>query len=128
MLDGAGYLTVFFRIMLPLSIPILATIALFTAVGQWNSWMDNMIYTASNKSLTTLQYMLYQQLNRASEIASAARRGDVNLVKEAMEQMTLTPTSVRMTITSLVTLPVMMVYPFVQKYFMTGLMIGAVKG
>lgn len=128
MLDGAGYMTVFFKIILPLSVPIIATIALFTAVGQWNSWMDNMIYTASNKSLTTLQYLLYQQLNKASALANAARSGSVNSMKDLMEQMTLTPNSVRMTITAIVTLPILLVYPFVQRYFMTGLMIGAVKG
>ena len=125
MLDGAGYMTVFFKIILPLSVPIIATIALFTAVGQWNSWMDNMIYTAS---LTTLQYLLYQQLNKASALANAARSGSVNTMKDLMEQMTLTPNSVRMTITAIVTLPILLVYPFVQRYFMTGLMIGAVKG
>ena len=128
MLDGAGYMTVFFKIILPLSVPIIATIALFTAVGQWNSWMDNMIYTASEDSLTTLQYLLYQQLNKASALANAARSGSVNTMKDLMEQMTLTPNSVRMTITAIVTLPILLVYPFVQRYFMTGLMIGAVKG
>ena len=128
LLDGAGYLTVFFRLILPLSVPIIATISLFTAVGQWNSWMDNMIYTSSAKNLTTLQYLLYQHLNRASLLANAARNGQVGSVQELMEQMTLTPNSVRMTITMLVTLPILLVYPFIQRYFMTGLMIGAVKG
>ena len=128
-IDGAGYLTVFFKIIFPLSVPIVATISLFTAVGQWNSWFDNMIYNSNTASLTTLQYMLYRKLNEASSIATAARTsGNVEEVKRLLEQMTLTPNSVRMTVTMIATLPIMLVYPFVQRYFMKGIMIGAVKG
>ena len=62
-LDGAGYLTVFTKLILPLSKPIIATVAVFVAVGQWNSWFDNHIYTRGNEALTTLQYLLYNYLN-----------------------------------------------------------------
>ena len=128
-LDGAGPMTIFFRIMLPLSLPILATIALFVAVGQWNSWFDHMIYNTRNSDLDTLQYLLYKKLNEANKIAEAARSGSTTMVGEMLtKQMTLTPDSIRMTITMLVTLPILCVYPFLQKYFVKGIMVGAVKG
>ena len=128
-LDGAGPLTIFFRIMLPLSLPILATIALFVAVGQWNSWFDNMIYNTANSNLDTLQYLLYKKLNEANKIAEAARSGNATMVGDMLSrQMKLTPDSIRMTITMLVTLPILCVYPFLQKYFVQGIMVGAVKG
>ena len=130
MLDGAGYFTVFIHIIFPLSIPIVATISLFTAVGQWNSWMDNMIYMPPGDTrLTTLQYLLYQKLNEASRLANAARSGaSIQEIEQMRAAMMLTPGSVRMTITMIVTLPIFLVYPFIQRYFMKGIMIGAVKG
>lgn len=128
-LDGAGPLTIFFRIMLPLSLPILATIALFVAVGQWNSWFDNMIYNSGNGQLETLQYLLYKKLNEANKIAEVAKNGNASQVGDLLsKQMTLTPDSIRMTITMIATLPILCVYPFLQKYFVKGIMIGAVKG
>ena len=68
-LDGAGYITCFFKIILPLCKPIIATVVVFVAVGQWNSWFDNHIYTRANESLTTLQYLLYNYLNEAQRLA-----------------------------------------------------------
>lgn len=128
-LDGAGPMTIFFKIMLPLSLPIIATVALFVAVGQWNSWFDNMIYNNGNDHLETLQYLLYKKLNEANKLAEAAKSGNTTLVGEMLtNQMTLTPDSIRMTITMVVTLPILFVYPFLQKYFVKGIMIGAVKG
>ena len=127
-IDGAGYLTIFMKIIFPLSVPIIATITLFTAVGQWNTWFDNMIYTSGRSELTTLQYMLYKKLNEASAMANATRTGSIQDVERLMQQMTLTPNSIRMTITMIVTLPILCVYPFMQRYFMKGIMIGAVKG
>jgi ABC-type glycerol-3-phosphate transport system permease component len=127
-MDGCGPLRLFVEIIFPLCLPITATIALFTAVGQWNSWFDNMIYTARVQDLTTLQYILYLKLNEASAIASAARMGQMQMMEELIKQMNLTPDSVRMTITMIVTLPILLVYPFMQKYFVKGIMIGAIKG
>ena len=127
-IDGAGYLTIFMKIIFPLSVPIIAPITLFTAVGQWNTWFDNMIYTSGRSELTTLQYMLYKKLNEASAMANATRTGSIQDVERLMQQMTLTPNSIRMTITMIVTLPILCVYPFMQRYFMKGIMIGAVKG
>lgn len=127
-LDGAGPMKVFTKIFFPLSGPIVATVALFAAVGQWNSWFDNMIYTSNESSLTTLQYLLYKKLNEANVLAQAARNGSVGEVGRLLQEMTLTPDSIRMTITMIATLPIFCVYPFVQKYFVKGIMVGAVKG
>jgi multiple sugar transport system permease protein/putative aldouronate transport system permease protein len=128
-IDGAGYLTVFFMIIFPLVIPIVATVSLFTAVGQWNSWFDNMIYTSQKQELMTLQYLLYKRLSEASALANAARQGaSTEEIQRLMEQMTLTPNSIRMTITMIVTLPIICVYPLMQRYFIKGIMIGSIKG
>jgi ABC-type glycerol-3-phosphate transport system permease component len=123
MIDGAGTLTIFFKIILPMSLPIVATIAIFTAVGQWNSWFDNHIYTYSNKNLLTLQYMLYRYLNEAEKFMKE--------MKEAgggVDTALLTPRNFRMTVTMVTVVPVLFVYPFLQRYFVKGIAIGAVKG
>jgi ABC-type glycerol-3-phosphate transport system permease component len=123
-MDGCGTMKLFVDIIFPLCLPIVATIALFAAVGQWNSWFDNMIYNSRVQDLTTLQYILYQKLNEASAIVAAARSGQTQL----MNRLTLTPDSMRMTITMIVTLPILLVYPFMQKFFVKGIMVGAIKG
>jgi putative aldouronate transport system permease protein len=125
-IDGAGYILVFSKIMLPLCKPILATIAIFTAVGQWNSFMDTLLLMR-NTRLYTLQFLLWQYLNESSAIARAmqsiaAQGGMIN------PAVMLTTTSVKMTIAMVVTLPVLFIYPVFQKYFVKGIMIGAVKG
>ena len=123
MLDGAGVVTIFLRIILPMSLPIVATIAVYASVGQWNAWFDNHIYTFTKDNLTTLQYTLYRYLNEAERIAEQLERGNVD---ERM--LALTPTGVRMTVTMVTVLPVLMIYPFLQRFFIKGIMIGAVKG
>lgn len=128
-LDGAGAMRIFGKIIFPLSVPIVATVALFSAVGQWNSWFDNMIYTSNRSELLTLQYLLYKKLNEANVLAQAARNGSTSDVGRLLTQeKILTPDSIRMTITMIVTLPIFCVYPFIQKYFVKGIMVGAVKG
>lgn len=126
-LDGAGYMRIFLSIILPLSKPIIATVAVFVAVGHWNSWFDNHIYTRGSESLTTLQYLLYNYLNEAQRIAeqikSAAGSVDVEQMMSA-----ISPKGIRMTITVLASLPIFVVYPFMQKYFEKGIVMGAVKG
>lgn len=126
-LDGAGYLTVFTRIVMPLSKPIIATIVVFVAVGHWNSWFDNHIYTRGNESLMTLQYLLYNYLNEAQRVAEQIKNTS-NI--GGIEQMisSISPKGVRMTITVLASLPIFAVYPFMQQYFVKGIMVGAVKG
>ncbi len=122
-LDGAGYFRIFCRIVFPLAGPILATIAVFASVSQWNNWFDNYILV-TNENLKTLQLVLYEYLNQASSIAQST---DINdKARYATQQ--LTPQAIRMTITMVVTLPILFVYPFLQKYFVKGIMLGAVKG
>lgn len=127
MIDGAGYLRVFVRIIFPLSIPIVATIAIFAAVGQWNSWFDNHIYNPGNPALMTLQYQLYKFLNESQRIAELLKQGNIKDVENAMSRQ-LTPKGVRITTTLFAVIPIFLVYPFMQRYFIKGIMIGAVKG
>jgi ABC-type glycerol-3-phosphate transport system permease component len=127
-MDGATFFTVFTHIILPLSIPIIATVAVFTAVGQWNSWFDNYIYCGNDENLKTLQYTLYNYLNETQRIAQLIRENPSLAGNSAFGQMKLTPKAVRMTVTMLVTLPILFVYPFMQRFFIKGIMLGAIKG
>lgn len=122
-LDGANDLTIFFRLILPLCKPVLATIALFIAVGQWNSWFDTFLYTTGNPSLTTLQYEMMRILQNVtvSSTGSMYALGQANAPR-------VSPESIRMTITVVATVPIVLVYPFLQKYFVKGLTLGALKG
>lgn len=124
MLDGASEFTVFTKIIVPMSRPILATIGLFIAVAQWNAWSDTLFFTIDPK-LETLQYVLMKVLRKA-EAASVIR--NVGDSTSPVRPVTVTPESVKMAITMVSTLPILCVYPFVQKYFIKGIMIGAVKG
>lgn len=124
-IDGAGLMTIFRKIILPTSKPILAAVAIFAAVGQWNSFQDTLLYITDQK-LYSLQYLLYTYINQANSIAAMAKSsGTANLANVAT---TLTATSVRMTVAVVVVLPILFVYPFFQKYFVKGIMIGSVKG
>lgn len=119
-IDGAGHMRIFVQIILPLCKPVLATVALFIAVGQWNSWFDTMLYNGFNSSLTTLQYELMKLLSSVSTQGATA---------EAMKNASnlVTPTSVRAAATVFTALPIVCLYPFLQRYFVTGLTIGGVK-
>lgn len=122
MLDGAGIFTIFWHIILPMCLPIIATIAIYASVGQWNSWFDNHLYALSNKKLLTLQYLLYKYLQEAQNIAN-------ELTKERQEAaLQITPRGVRMTVTMITIIPIFLVYPFFQRFLIKGLLIGAVKG
>ena len=129
-LDGAGYLVKYFRIILPLSKPILATLLIFTAVGQWNDFMTT-VYLVTDPKLFTLQYRLYQYLNEANSVAQmikdmAAAGGSTAGLTTATTQ--LSPTSLKMAVTIVAVFPILCGYPIFQKYFVGGIMIGAVKG
>lgn len=119
-LDGAGYGTIFMRIISPLCKPVYATVALFVAVGQWNSWFDAMLYNRLESGLTTLQYELMKLLS------SVTNQG---VSMEAMKNSggNVTPTSVRAAATILTMLPIICLYPFLQRYFVTGMTLGGVK-
>ena len=122
MIDGAGTMCIFLKIILPMSLPIVATIAIYASVGQWNSWVDNHIYAISNKKILTLQYMLYRYLQEAESIVRELKERDPGAA------VPITPRGVRMTVTMITVVPVLCIYPFFQRYLIKGLMIGAVKG
>ncbi|MDE6747499.1 MAG: carbohydrate ABC transporter permease [Lachnospiraceae bacterium] len=117
-IDGANDLYIWWRIVVPLCKPVLATVALFVAVGQWNSFMDTYLYA---KKLPTLQYLLYEIMEQATT------RIDTHATMQQMATTTVSPLSVRMAVTIIATLPILIVYPFLQKYFVGGMTIGAVK-
>ncbi len=120
-LDGAGYTTIFIKIISPLCKPVYATVALFVAVGQWNSWFDAMLYNRMSGEYTTLQYELMKLLSSVTSIQGASA--------ETMKNATgaVTPASVRAAATIITMLPIICIYPFLQKYFVTGLTLGGVK-
>lgn len=122
--DGAGTLTVFYKIVLPMCTPILATVAIFSAVNQWNSFQDTLIYMTDSK-LYSLQYLLYTYINQASALANSVKANAANVSALASAA---TPTSIRMTVSVIVVLPIMFTYPFFQRFFVKGMMLGAVKG
>ena len=127
-IDGAGTLRIFFSIMLPVIKPILATIAIFAAVAQWNSFQDTLLLMTNTDKLNTLQYVLFQYINQASSLkALISSTTSANQLAATLARAA-TATSVRMTVTVVVVLPVMLVYPFFQRFFTKGIMIGAVKG
>ncbi|WP_066195610.1 carbohydrate ABC transporter permease [Gracilibacillus timonensis] len=121
-MDGANDFVIFTRIIIPLCLPVIATIALFLAVGQWNNWFDTYLYARSNDALTTLQFELMKILDNAN-ISS----GDITSQNAEVVAGQTNPQSIKMAITIIATVPILVVYPFLQKYFVTGLTIGAVK-
>lgn len=127
-IDGAGIVTVFRKVMIPLCKPILATVAIFSAVGNWNSFQDTLILVTDDK-LYTLQFILYKYINQASSLANLIKSNSSamnSLIGSAATEQTAT--SVRMTVSVIVVLPIMLVYPIFQKFFVKGIMIGSVKG
>lgn len=125
-MDGAGYLVKFSKIVMPLSKPIVATIAVFAAVGQWNAFTDT-LYLMTDSKLYSLQYVLYQYLSEANALAATMRSSMANGIQVDVTNM-ITPTSIKMTVSMVVVIPILFVYPFFQRYFVGGIMIGAVKG
>ena len=125
-IDGAGTMTVFAKVILPTCKPIMATIAIWSAVGQWNSFQDTLIYITDQK-LYSLQYLLYTYLNQASSLATMVQQSGGNVSAVANLATQQTPTSIRMTISVIVVLPILFVYPIFQKSFVKGIMIGSVK-
>ncbi|MBQ4362972.1 MAG: carbohydrate ABC transporter permease [Oscillospiraceae bacterium] len=122
-MDGASYWTIYRKIIWPLSKPILATIAIFGAVGQWNSFQDSLILNANSPQLYTLQHRLYIYLNQSSNIGALASSGDVSTIANSLNTKII-----QYTISMVTIIPILCVYPFMQRYFEKGLMLGAVKG
>ncbi len=121
-LDGAGYWTVFIKIISPLCKPVYATVALFVAVYQWNSWFDAMLYNRMKTEYTTLQYELMKLLSSVMQQSGSAANASATASSSAV-----TPVSVRAAATIATMLPIVCLYPFLQRYFVTGLTIGGVK-
>ncbi|MFC7678341.1 carbohydrate ABC transporter permease [Paenibacillus sp. GCM10028914] len=127
-IDGAGEFTTFMRIVLPLTLPVLATTSLFTAVYQWNSWFDVFLYNSSHVELSTLQYELMKMLQNSNASVSSSDAGGAFANSSSSSANYVTPTSIRATMTIVASLPIIMVYPFLQRYFVQGLTLGGVKG
>ncbi len=123
-LDGASDWTIYWRIILPLCKPVLATIALFIAVAQWNAWFDTFLYNSGKEGLTTLQYELMKILQNTAN--SGGGQSQLHN-QDGAQSMQVSPESIRMAITIVATAPILVVYPFLQKFFVKGLTLGAVK-
>jgi putative aldouronate transport system permease protein len=121
-IDGASEYRILFTIILPLSLPVVATVTLFIAVGQWNSWFDTMLYCSSKQELSTLQFELQKLLQ--STRSMTATMIDSGQIKESV----VTPGSLRAAMTIIATAPILFSYPYLQKYFVKGLTLGGVKG
>lgn len=125
-IDGASYMQVFTKLIFPLSKPILATIAIFGAVGHWNSFQDSLIYMQGKSELFTLQHRLYIYLNTSSNIGAVM--GQSTSDAQRMMEEALNAKVIRYTISMVSVIPIFCVYPFMQRYFEKGIMLGAVKG
>lgn len=122
-IDGAGDLYLFFKIILPLCKPVLATVALFVAVGSWNQWFDTHLYNAGKPHLHTLQYLLKMKLATTQASANAAKSTADALASTSQ----MTPLTIRAAISVISALPILMIYPFLQRYFVVGMNLGSVK-
>ena len=126
-IDGAGTLRIFFQIIIPIIKPILATVAIFAAVAQWNSFQDTLLLVTDDK-LYTLQYTLYNYINQASSLKALVNNSTSSANLAASLAHAQTATSIRMTVTIVVVTPIILIYPIFQRFFTKGIMIGAVKG
>ncbi|KAI7260456.1 hypothetical protein KC345_g10059 [Hortaea werneckii] len=126
-IDGAGDFRIFMRVVFPLCKPVLATIALFVAVGAWNSWFDAFIYTSSKQNLSTLQYELMKLLSSTMNANSNPNVAAGIGMNQDSAKALVTPLSIRAAITVVASVPILLVYPFMQKYFVVGLNVGSVK-
>ena len=123
--DGAGHFRCFWSVVLPCCKPVLATVALWCAVGAWNSWFDTFLYASGADNLTTLQYEMMKLLSSAMQTG----RDTSSVFGNNSEQANIiTPVSIRAAVTIVASVPILIVYPFLQKYFVKGVMLGAVKG
>lgn len=125
-IDGASEFRIFMQIILPLSVPTLATIGLFVAVGSWNSWFDTLLYCSAKQNLSTLQYELQKLL--ASAMSAGNSQGGANAAAQSGMGNVTTPQSIRAAITIVTAVPILLVYPFLQRFFVSGITLGGVKG
>ncbi|MDR9745529.1 carbohydrate ABC transporter permease [Paenibacillus sp. FSL F4-0087] len=122
-MDGCSNFGVFFRIVLPVSGPVMATLGLFTAVFLWNDWFIPAVFI-SNQNLIPLQTLLVQIINAGT---TASLMTNLNSYAQSMVQNTVTVKSLQMATMMVATLPILMIYPFLQKYFVKGVLVGSLK-
>ena len=127
-IDGASHMKIFRNIIWPLSKPILATIAIFGAVGHWNSFMDSILYMSGTPELQTLQHRLYIYLNQTTSLASLMQGGVSSSQAASAMAGVMDAKTIKYTISMVTVIPILAVYPFMQRYFEKGIMLGAVKG
>lgn len=125
-IDGCNELKIYFRIIMPLCVPVFAALAIMSAVGHWNSWFDVMIYNPSGR-FDTLQMKLRNILLEVEQIQKMLKDGTTGDAAAMQRAQRLTPGSVRAATTMIVTLPIVAIYPFFQQYFVKGISVGAVK-
>ena len=128
-IDGANEFKIFLQIIMPLIIPSIAMTCLFVAVNAWNSWFDTYLYTSGKKNLHSLQYVFMSFLQASQQQSNSASNANALAVAAASgaSAAQVTPVAIRASITIVATVPILIVYPFVQKYFVTGMTIGGVK-
>ena len=128
-IDGANEFKIYMSIIMPLIVPSIAMISLFTAVNAWNAWFDTYLYASNKPKLHSLQYVLQAMLQASqNQSANAADANSMAVAAQSGASSTMvTPISIRSSITVVATLPILVVYPFVQKYFVVGMTIGGVK-
>ncbi|WP_416151387.1 carbohydrate ABC transporter permease [Salipaludibacillus sp. HK11] len=127
-IDGAGDFTQFMKIALPLCLPVIATVSLFVAVQQWNMWFDVFLYNSHVPGLSTLQYELMKVLQNSNASLGGGSASSAFTASQGGVTETVTPQAVRAAMTIIVSVPIICVYPFLQKYFVKGLTLGGVKG
>lgn len=120
-IDGAGDFKIFISLVLPMLKPALATVGLFLALGYWNEWYNSMLYLGSAVTYKPLQYYLYNIINQASALKSSVAGANVSV-------SSLPSNTLKMATAVVATGPIIFLYPFVQKYFISGITVGAVKG
>ena len=128
-IDGAGEFKIIMNIIMPLIVPRVAMISLFVAVGAWNSWFDTYLYCSGEPNLHSLQYKLMEFLQSSQNQSASAADANAMAVAAASGSSSamVTPISIRSSITMIATLPILVVYPFLQKYFIVGMTVGGVK-
>ncbi len=127
-MDGAGFMTVFVKIIWPLSKPILATIAIFGAVGHWNSFTDSLILMSERNDLRTLQHLLYNYLDASTNLGGLMDIGSSSSAIAGAQETMRNAKIIKYTVSMVAIIPILLVYPFMQRYFEKGIMLGAVKG
>ncbi|MCG8483217.1 MAG: ABC transporter permease subunit [Clostridia bacterium] len=121
-IDGVGDVGMFLRIIIPLSVPMIATVGLYMAVFQWSAWQDTYFFASRNKALSTLQYEMVKIIKQSS-----SKMSDQQIRELGRGGAMVTPKSIQYSIIMISTLPILTVYPFLQKYFVKGIALGAVK-